>query len=108
MSLCIFCVLLPKTVYTTTDQLHKLGCRIHNILSTINYVLYVQGLVSRVEKNLSDHTEFVKAKEEFDTWLQRAHGTVQDCIGVGDEDSTRDKLETVRVSMGNLVLFHPF
>jgi len=61
-----------------------------------------------VEKNLSDHTEFVKAKEEFDTWLQRAHGTVQDCIGVGDEDSTRDKLETVRVSMGNLVVFCPF
>jgi nesprin-1 len=60
-----------------------------------------------VEKNLSDHTEFVKAKEEFDTWLKRAHGTVQDCIGVGDEASTRDKLETIRVSMENLVLFCP-
>lgn len=51
-----------------------------------------------MEKNLSDHTEFLKAKEDFDAWLKRAHGTVQDCIGVGDEVSTRDKLETIRVS----------
>jgi nesprin-1 len=57
-----------------------------------------------VEKNLSDHTEFIKAKEEFDAWLMRAHGTVQDCIGIGDEASTEDKLETVRVSFKKLVL----
>ena len=47
---------------------------------------------------MSDHTEFIKAKEEFDAWLKRAHGTVQDCIGVGDEASTKDKLETIKVN----------
>lgn len=55
-------------------------------------------MVSKVEKNLSDHTEFIKAKEEFEIWLKTAHGTVNDCIGVGDEAGTRDKLETIRVS----------
>jgi len=41
MSLCIFYILFPKILCTAADHLHKLGCRIHNILSTINYVLYV-------------------------------------------------------------------
>ncbi|XP_044734627.1 nesprin-1 [Chrysoperla carnea] len=57
----------------------------------------IQGLVSLVEKNLSDHTEFLKAKKELEQWLYTAHGSVQDCIGVGDEDSTKDKLETIRL-----------
>lgn len=63
-----------------------------------NLLTSVQGLVSRVEKNLSDHTEFLKAKEKLESWLYTAHGSVQDCIGVGDEASTKDKLETIRVS----------
>ncbi|XP_068085330.1 muscle-specific protein 300 kDa [Anabrus simplex] len=62
-----------------------------------NLLTIVQGLVSRVEKNLSDHTEFLKAKQELDTWLKTAHGTIHDCIGVGDEASTRDKLETIQM-----------
>ncbi|XP_039285327.1 nesprin-1-like [Nilaparvata lugens] len=57
----------------------------------------VQGLVSRVEKNLSDHTEFLKAKEETEGWLQRAHGTVKDCIGSGDIPWTKDKLDTIKL-----------
>lgn len=56
-----------------------------------------QGLVSKAEKNLSDHTEFLKAKKEFDDWLHRAHGSVHDCDGVGDIVWAKDKLETTRV-----------
>lgn len=56
-----------------------------------------QGLVSKVEKNLSDHTEFLKAKKELEDWLQTAHGSIQDCIGVGDVAWAKDKLETAKV-----------
>ncbi|XP_046474495.1 muscle-specific protein 300 kDa isoform X6 [Neodiprion pinetum] len=56
-----------------------------------------QSLVSKVEKNLSDHTEFLKAKKELEEWLHTAHGSVQDCIGVGDIEWAKDKLETTRV-----------
>lgn len=57
-----------------------------------------QGLVSKVEKNLSDHTEFLKAKKEMEDWLRTAHGSVEDCIGVGDAAWAKDKLETLKVS----------
>ena len=52
-------------------------------------------LVSRVEKNLSDQTEFLKAKADLEDWLQRSHGTVKDCAGVGSEEWTRDKITTI-------------
>lgn len=65
--------------------------------SYTNLLTSAQGLVSKIEKNLSDHTEFLKAKQELESWLYTAHGTVQDCIGVGDEDSLREKLETIRL-----------
>lgn len=58
-----------------------------------------QGLVSRVEKNLADHTEFLKAKKEMENWLRTAHGSVEDCVGVGDAAWAADKLETLRVSL---------
>lgn len=57
----------------------------------------MQGLVSRVEKNLSDHTEFLKAKKEIEDWLRIARGSVQDCMGVGDAEWAKDKLETIKV-----------
>ncbi|XP_071567068.1 muscle-specific protein 300 kDa isoform X8 [Temnothorax nylanderi] len=56
-----------------------------------------QGLVSRVEKNLADHTEFLKAKKEMEDWLRTAQGSVEDCIGVGDTAWAKDKLETLRL-----------
>lgn len=31
------------------------------------------------QKTLTDHTEFVTAKDEFEEWLQRSQGTVTDC-----------------------------
>lgn len=60
-------------------------------------VTSVQGLVSRAQKNLSDYTEFVKAKTELESWLQRSHGTVQSCRGVGDQAWLRDKMDTVQL-----------
>lgn len=66
-----------------------------DINKTIHFALY--SLVARVEKNLSDHTEFVKAKEELESWLQTAHGTVKDCIGSGDLDWAKDKLDTIKL-----------
>ncbi|CAH1403532.1 unnamed protein product [Nezara viridula] len=57
--------------------------------------LEIQELVSRVEKNLSDQTEFLKAKSDLEDWLQRSHGTVKDCAGVGSEEWTKDKITTI-------------
>lgn len=56
-----------------------------------------QGLVTKVEKNLSDHTEFLKAKKEFEEWLQWANDSVQDCVGVGSASWARDKLDVLKV-----------
>lgn len=73
------------------DQTVQLQSKYSNLLTAI------QGLVSNVEKNLSDHTEFQKAKKELQSWLETAHGSVQDCIGVGDIPSIKDKLETIKL-----------
>lgn len=66
-------------------------------------------LVSKAEKSLTDHTEFIAAKEKIEEWLNRAHGTVQDCIGEGDLGWVKDKLQTVnlvssRITEGNIEL----
>ncbi|CAG9579065.1 unnamed protein product [Danaus chrysippus] len=66
----------------------------------------IQGLVSNGEKNLSDHTEFIKAKEELQRWLETAHGTVHDSIGVGDIVATKDKLETVKLVSNRMTEGH--
>ncbi|KAL4710682.1 hypothetical protein ACJJTC_003318, partial [Scirpophaga incertulas] len=66
----------------------------------------IQGLVSNGEKNLSDHTEFIKAKEDLQKWLETAHGTVQDSIGVGDIDATKDKLETIKLVSNRMTEGH--
>ncbi|KAF5308513.1 hypothetical protein FQR65_LT06178 [Abscondita terminalis] len=73
------------------DQTVQLQSAYTNLLTS------AQGLVSKIEKNLSDHTEFIKAKKDLESWLYTAHGSVQDCIGVGDENSIKDKLETIRL-----------
>jgi len=67
-------------------------------------------LVSKAEKSLTDHTEFIAAKEKVEEWLNRAHGTVQDCIGEGDLGWIKDKLQTVnlvssRITEGIVGLF---
>ncbi|XP_038215060.1 nesprin-1 [Zerene cesonia] len=66
----------------------------------------IQGLVSNGEKNLSDHTEFIKAKEDLQQWLETAHGTVHDSIGVGDIETTKDKLDTVKLVSNRMTEGH--
>lgn len=46
---------------------------------------------------MTDHTEFIAAKQKVEEWLNRAHGTVQDCIGEGDLAWVKDKLQTVNL-----------
>lgn len=68
-----------------------------------NLLTNAQGLVSKVEKNLTDQTEFLKIKEELEKWLNSAHTEVQKCIGDGDESAIRQKMDTIRsvaVNMG--------
>ncbi|VEN42511.1 unnamed protein product, partial [Callosobruchus maculatus] len=67
-----------------------------------NLLTSAQGLVSKVEKNLTDQTEFLKIKEELEGWLAAVNCTIEDCVGEGDEGFIRDKLETVRQVSANL------
>lgn len=61
------------------------------------------GLVSKVEKNLSDHTEFLNYKNEMDKWLGNANDILDDCGGIGDVQQTQHKLDTVNVSGANFM-----
>lgn len=61
------------------------------------------GLVSKVEKNLSDHTEFLNYKNEMDKWLANANDILDDCGGIGDVQQTQQKLDTVNVSGVNFM-----
>ncbi|XP_017768073.1 PREDICTED: nesprin-1 [Nicrophorus vespilloides] len=55
-----------------------------------------QGLVSKVEKNLSDHTEFLNAKKELEQWLFDVHAVIQNCIGVGDEETLNENMNKIK------------
>ena len=59
------------------------------------------GLVSKVEKNLSDHTEFLNYKNEMDKWLANANEVLFKCGGIGDVKQTQQKLDTITVSYAN-------
>lgn len=61
-------------------------------------IWFIIGLVSKVEKNLSDHTEFLNYKNEMDKWLAKANDILDDCGGIGDAQQTQQKLDTVNVS----------
>lgn len=57
------------------------------------------GLVSKVEKNLSDHTEFLNYKNEMEKWLASANESLDDCSGVGDVHETQRQVDSVNVSL---------
>lgn len=76
--------------------MHSLFYFFYYIILLFIFVLF-HRLVSKAEKNLTDHTEFIAAKEKVEEWLNRAHGTVQDCIGEGDLSWVKDKLQTVNL-----------
>nr|XP_022915902.1 nesprin-1 isoform X7 [Onthophagus taurus] len=67
-----------------------------------NLLTNAQGLVSKVEKSLSDLTEFIKAKEKIDEWLKNTHTTLQTCLGEGDESVLKEKMETVVVLLAQM------
>lgn len=55
----------------------------------------VQDLISKIEKTLSDHTEFLKAKSILEQWLFDAHSTIQDCVGISDENTLKQRLDKI-------------
>lgn len=69
---------------------------------------YLIGLVSKVEKNLSDHTEFLSYKNEMDKWLANANETLDDCGGIGDAQQTQQKLDAVNVSVPTYIFLMCF
>lgn len=56
------------------------------------------GLVAKIEKGITDHTEFLNYKKEMDKWLATANETLDECAGIGDEPETRQKLLAITVS----------
>lgn len=66
-------------------------------LDLICFVFFV-GLVAKIEKGITDHTEFLNYKKEMDKWLANANQTLDECAGIGDENDTRQKLLAITVS----------
>ncbi|XP_070139488.1 muscle-specific protein 300 kDa isoform X14 [Drosophila kikkawai] len=54
-----------------------------------------QGLVAKIEKNLSDHTEFLNYKKEMDAWIEKAQQILNECSTDGDAAIIAQKLDTV-------------
>ncbi|XP_037820489.1 nesprin-1-like, partial [Lucilia sericata] len=54
-----------------------------------------QGLVSKIEKNLSDHTEFLNYKNEMDAWIEKAQQVLDSCNGDDDVQKLAQQIETV-------------
>lgn len=60
------------------------------------YFIFI-GLVAKIEKRMTDHTEFINYKNEMDKWLANANETLDECAGIGDENETRQKLLAITV-----------
>uniref|UniRef100_A0A1B0C1F9 KASH domain-containing protein n=1 Tax=Glossina palpalis gambiensis TaxID=67801 RepID=A0A1B0C1F9_9MUSC len=61
-----------------------------------------QGLVARIEKNLSDHTEFLNYKNEMDAWILKAQEILNGCNGKGDMQSITQQIETINALSSRL------
>ena len=48
------------------------------------------------QKTLTDHTEFITSKAEFEEWLGRAQGTVNDCQ---DDEGSEAEVSTYDYSL---------
>lgn len=59
-------------------------------------MVYV-GIVAKIEKGITDHTEFINYKNEMEKWLAVANETVDKCTGIGDEDEIKQKLLGITV-----------
>lgn len=102
MTFPLYFLFIPFDVANIADQMFEF----FNCLSILNST----GLVAKVEKNLSDHTEFLNYKNEMDKWLAKANETLESCFGIGTENETKQKMEAVTVSVNNCVatLFFTF
>lgn len=60
--------------------------------------MFFTGLMTKVEKSLSDHTEFLKCKKHLEEWLHDAHFIIQNCSTLSDEDNTKQQLTQINVS----------
>lgn len=60
------------------------------------------GLVSKIEKNLSDHTEFLNYKNEMDAWIEKAQQVLDSCNGDDDIQKLAQQIETINVSLFKL------
>ncbi|KAF2357498.1 Spectrin repeat [Trinorchestia longiramus] len=66
-------------------------------ISISSAITKLKSLVMVAQKTLTDHTEFVTAREEVEAWLNRSHGTVAECQDdTGSEQEVREKLETLK------------
>lgn len=63
------------------------------------------GLIAKIEKGISDHTEFLNYKKEMDKWLTKANEILDECAGIGDENETRQKLLAITVLALEINLF---
>ena len=65
--------------------------------SFTNLYTTLQSLVSRAEQCMSDHTEFSKARDEFEEWYNIAHGTVQDSSNTsGNAAAVKQRLDLLK------------
>jgi nesprin-1 len=58
----------------------------------------VQGLLNRTERSVADHSDFHRAREDYDEWHQRAAGTVNDSLQPSDANNVdlAERLSQVR------------
>ncbi|KAG5889989.1 hypothetical protein JTB14_035905 [Gonioctena quinquepunctata] len=67
-----------------------------------NLLTNAQSLVSKIEKNLGDQTEFLKIKAELENWLQSAHTSIQKCAGENDESKIKENIIVIRNISSNM------
>lgn len=60
-------------------------------------------MVSKIGKNVSDHGDFVKAKEELEEWIKQARVNVQECVGDGDLEWIDAKLNTLDQLLSRMI-----
>ena len=62
-----------------------------------NLYTTLQALVNRAEQCMSDHTDFSKAKDEFEEWYSIAQGTVQDSSNpAGNAATVKQRLDLLK------------
>lgn len=97
-----FAIFVKKKIFTFTVFVGFVNVATGNVIGweiDFNFLYYLcLGLVAKIEKNLTDHTEFLNYKHEMDKWLEVANDTLENCAGIENEEETRQKLITITVS----------